>query len=1691
LSERFRENFYANRIRRSDDDVVSVVFPASSTNDLQSVQSILPELPQEQGIAYVFPDNLNVRENRQTSFIIPETTTPAATLAHNDSSETTPTPAATLPHNDSSETTTTSAATLPLGDLTERLEKENEILVNDEANLQANKTEETSAIDERSANLGTEEHLEHLTENPLPEKVDLPSTEKIENIDDEEEDKSSGEEEEIISVSVSRSMSEAFSIPEVVTGIIEFFTTTFAPPPTEQQANEETLAATDQIKTGSSTTATTTTTTFTATENPLTNTDKSRTNVFAGKRVHPFLASKIASQSSTTEASSSTTTTTSARKSFFRQKTLADLNNNKNNNNNNSNNDESSKKIKAEASETATGEPETGKSDKKFNILNRDSRPRFNILNKKTTAENETVTTTIATPEEVIVATEEIAKQDETKTPTEENVVAKEEEVVTPVESVDNPEENKVDVEPKEDPEVNEPKSTPSPILGNQKLRPKFQVPKSLQGRLLEQAVVEKSEKPDVEKEEKSTTEAPVVKDSTPNLRSPLRQRQQSRFSAPATSTSAPVVIKSIAPRSRNRIRPDKPLDLSASPSQTVTRTRPSSPKLRPSSESATEEPTSTTAPRQEGPTTTEKLTVADVLATLHGEPEAEPKTSTLRPHSFKPKFGSASRDKLREKLREHLTPEDHEAALAAGVIFDDENDHDFTLPAPKEHHAEDKPVAAPKPAAEITPARGGGQVRRVARPRPNALNNQPIKNHHNEEEELPRSNTQTIITAPRRRQRPQSGAKVRPEGNTDAAPTTAPPSPTGGRLLSDADLMTGLGFGKKDEEKVFEFMPTPSAPLSNDEEEHSGFEDEIKLEVEEELEEEDNAEAPVEKQEEELLAGPFTPSIEDILKSAVVEHDVPIAKEVILETSTPIPPPVPETPIPLPAPEVSVVVQNPPLRSRSQLPVRHRLENVGPAPAQPGRQQSNLIESKRVRSRQRVIAVSTQAPEIQNAETAQDESATTEHRPTENREISVPRQRQVTRVRQPIRTHATRVAPVQIADAPVSGGTRSRTNNNSRPVTRVVGTNNNKLRVRGGSRSTTEATPTPTTTTHDVIDVEEEKVIDVILSDESDAASEDKSQTENEEFVPDYDLGNVIGKLELTDGESTNIDENDDEAEEAILNHVSNDLVEEELKEIEEEKKGKEIEQQQETIESEIKEKPKETEVAEEGPLRTFQPRFGEKQRNSVRSKLRNHLFEQTSSSPDSLTELKDSISIGNDENTDFLTEDNVTEETFKSVSPSEGLGAVPATFFTTTSRFELASASSLASFLPTQRPQTRIGRSTVGYRSTANEATEKPGLFSKLGISEHSVRDDISITTTPFSTDILTTILSDDILTTTVQSVVDNATLVETELTTEEDPLVNKSVEVGNRLFKRKKVDLLSKLSGKLSDREEKEKKLLNSFAESHSRITTKIPVDEKLITLSTSNPEDSSTKSPLFSSFLRPRRKFEIGAKDFKPILNLSTTEIAEVENSTDTESPTESTTSTTTLVDFNATTIDSSNITTPPTTTTVAADIASLLPTPRPLPKLPFGKKGGGAFKPILFSFSVEKKKKTNVTSQESGEILGINNNNNNNNISSTVSQVETTTVSIDEVEVPVQEPVQQEENVSKVSSLKQKFQFGRKAFGKLAGSKGPEVAPPSSPPPSSSTTTTTTPSSNSSSFDPNTPPTPDVLLALAETSAKVF
>ena len=1608
FNEKFRENFYANRIRR-DVEPVSIVLPATSlNNDILYVQSILPELPQESGIAYIYPDSVNIRENRQTSFVVPETTT----------------------------------AALKETDLTERLENKDELSVNNQAITEAKPVDNT-AKPERSASTFEDEaatELELIADTTTTTTATTATTTEgsiedkpEENVAETEVDaeKSSTEEDEIISVSVSKSMSEAFSIPEVVTGIVEFFTSTFAPA-TSEPGNGDSEPTTEQaVKLEAESTTATTTTTTTASK-----TDKGRSNIFTGKRAHPFLASKTSSQASTTEsAAPASSTSTPARKPFFRQKTLADLN---------SSTGEQSKKNKTEASEPQISN-EIAKPEKKNNLLN-NARPRFNILAKKLSVENETTTTTtttVSTPEEAVSTEDSIALVSDA--PVEVHEEVKEEAAVKEVEDVAD--ENQIEVDTKEAPEPKVEAKTSSPILTKNKLRPKFQVPKSLQGRLLDQVVVEKEDKNEVTEKIADKKPAKEFKATTsaPKTRSPLRLRQQSRFSAPpATPTELPVVIQSISPRSRNRIRPDRPLDLSPSPSQTVTRTRPSSSSFKSRvSEDVTDITTAATKAFDE-PTTTEKITVAKVLATLHGEQEPETEASTLRPHSFKPKLGSASRDKLREKLREHLAPEDH---LEGGEIFEDDHHESSAQQKQKENRSEERPAPKISAAPEFNPSSANsGQVRRVARPRPNKqeLKINPV------EEEKPRSAAEPILTAPRRRQRPQPGTKIKPEHSAENVQ-----APTGGRLLSDADLMTGLGFNKKEEpeEKVFEFIPTPSAPLIEAEEEeiHSDLEDELNLD-------EDKEDLPIdEPKAEKPFAGPYIPTIEDILKSAIVDSNVPIAKDIVLESSTSATIPAPEvldTVVLPPAPEVSldkvVASKKTPLRSRAQLPLRHRLEsghqNQESVPSSAG-PQSNLIESKRVRSRQRVAVIPANATPIE---------VDFEKSEPKQQEASVPTQntRQVTRVRKPIRTQTTRVSQVNNEATVSSPRSRGNSNNNNRPITRV---NNNRLRVRGGSRSTT-AIPDI------VVITEENKALDdgeLTLTGDSNAPV--LQEDTNEVFVPDYDIGNIIGKFELNEGHTNDNTDSPQEVlsnedEEGSLYQLSNELGKEEF---EEEKKEEFEEEKKEEIVKEL-ELVTETNLEETSSVRNFQPKFGQKQRQSVRSKLKSHLFEQAPSSTESFIEIKESeIEEDNTKQNEEKSVEQVPQEQFQSVSPSEGLSAIPASFFTTTSRFGLLPGSG---FLPTQKPQTRVGRSTVGYRNTVNDVTDKPGLFSKVGISEHSVRDELVVTTTP-TTDFTTTTLLDEVLPTTTN---------ENSVAIDDIP-----VEVGNRLYKRKKVDLLSKLSEKVTDREEKERKLLNSFAESHTRITTKFPVDNKLISLSTTNPEESTSKTPALSSFLRPRRKFELGFKDLKPTIVESSTLKPEenFENSTqigDNEN-TETITTTAARIEIDtASTTVLSNITEP------VADSLSLLPTPRPFPKdlkLPFGKKNNDRFKPILLSFTVEKKPvRQNVTkSEESG---------NNSNSTASLSETTTTTTAVTlDVESLDSEP---SASASKISSLKKKFQFGRKAFGKLAGPKG-SAPESSSPPPTPSPSSTSSPTTLSSIPDPNAP---DVLLVPGN-SEKVF
>ena len=116
--------------------------------------------------------------------------------------------------------------------------------------------------------------------------------------------------------------------------------------------------------------------------------------------------------------------------------------------------------------------------------------PAHNTASPATTA---TSTTTVSAPEEVVSTEDGTAPVSDAPIEVTEEV---KEEVAAAVKEVEDVvEENKVEVDLKEEPEPKVEAKTTSPILIKNKLRPKFQVPKSLQGRVHDQVVVEKEDK--------------------------------------------------------------------------------------------------------------------------------------------------------------------------------------------------------------------------------------------------------------------------------------------------------------------------------------------------------------------------------------------------------------------------------------------------------------------------------------------------------------------------------------------------------------------------------------------------------------------------------------------------------------------------------------------------------------------------------------------------------------------------------------------------------------------------------------------------------------------------------------------------------------------------------------------------------------------------------------------------------------------------------------------------------------------------------------------------------------------------------------------------------------------------------------------------------------------------------------------
>ena len=213
-------------------------------------------------------------------------------------------------------------------------------------------------------------------------------------------------------------------------------------------------------------------------------------------------------------------------------------------------------------------------------------------------------------------------------------------------------------------------------LLANRNGRPKFQVPPSLQAKLL-------NHETEIEKE--TTTEKDLQNTATSRPKvSPIKlfNKPNVRPFKPVSPRKLAITENPIEAPKRNGLkllRPQKPIlpDLDVSPSRTITRARTSlrRPSLISSSQTSLDkseqELTSTTT--TELPTTsTEKLTVGEILAGLHGDMQGDLRTSTFRPRSFKPKSDGNKRRERFRLLLNNGTDTDSENDIEEDEVDDD-----------------------------------------------------------------------------------------------------------------------------------------------------------------------------------------------------------------------------------------------------------------------------------------------------------------------------------------------------------------------------------------------------------------------------------------------------------------------------------------------------------------------------------------------------------------------------------------------------------------------------------------------------------------------------------------------------------------------------------------------------------------------------------------------------------------------------------------------------------------------------------------------------------------------------------------------------------------------------------------------------------------------------------------------------------
>ena len=1352
-------------------------------------------------------------------------------------------------------------------------------------------------------------------------------------------------------VSVDKTVAEEFSISKSISDMVDYITSTFAPPSTlltksttEQDVTAETTTAasnelieeittesavkSDDIKAQS----TSKNRLFSAKQNFANNAEKATTaqqNLNA-IRVHPFLANRKL-QEQKLNSVALTIRPASRRHPFFKPRTTTE------------------------------------------NTTNHDIQPTASV-NKGTAEEVEASTSPVQALEEDISQENKVQESPTTKPPPKQSSLQKLLSLrASNAKGIGNKGIASTDIKGS----INSIKPTLISKRLNQRpkfsLSSRFQQKKKLLGELSQKLEnnEQTSSTPNIVSS-KGTT--PLVKTTVSSLRSTSRFRpltKTSRTSRPFVPTSkASTVTSKRLPSLRNRkpspLSPIKPFDLDAAPTRNrFDGSRLSRLSVRPGSKSNSINVPTTFRPNlsttlsvdndaaetnKNQQKTTEQPTVGEIIAGLNGDTTEKPEEFVLV-RKFKPKFGASTRDKLRKRLQDQLSQ-------------DGDDDNSSESPDQSENTPNDQIINQGQGEPETLAPQPKIQGKTRLRSRPSVLRSDKIRQRTRP------SNTgvSSKVVRPRTRSRNRSNDNRRPVGAPRKIKDNSAEAARDSGILTDQDIIAGLLLNvPMDDNKELKQEP----PVESTKDPIEMLNNLITSQLD------SNTNPPAEPE----VSNSIDPgllqnvpkdnpsTLEDFLKSAVVESHLPIVEEQVENNEK-------EAFLPLAIPhlEQAKSFRQKPSQQNRKTRLRSRAKSAGITRSQITSTQVTTESSRptvasRSRSRLRVRNRGrTSARTFQPTEAAI-ESTQTEPKATTKRPLTtISRQRSkstfagsrastLNRSRQRSRTLSSetkgqenKISQVgNVSNLPPAFSTRQPIRQQPlRTKSRTI--SRSRSRVRNKSR----ARVNPAARNKTVDENEFDKSNTSALAQEPKNAQPKESPRSGsnstgklEDDTTDRSIIESTQKFEaktITPEVTTEI-ENSTEDTESITVSDNNSTNKTESAAIAATKTEST---------SEVSPKPQ-----EENPVlpfrRNFKPKFGLRQRKKIRRKLNGLLKESPVQARPSSTKGKLVSSFS--PNAPSTTTKNSTEAsaaleisttTFASVSPANAVTALPAIFFTGTP-FGVSPnydtlfggiSSNPNAFGPTPSPLTRIGRSTVDYSNNLNEIATEGYVEAISGRAIAEVNDPTTSTV-----EVKKSLKND------IKSSKNNI-----------KKLQIKPFKKGG-LFGRKRPNFLKKLN-KIAAIEKNERALFHSFKGVNNPNSIKAGNLENI-----ENNNVAGNQIPASNPVLRPRRKFELGAKLPRPkspstsqpttisddnksnvTRNSDTTEASKeqnVNNGTD-ENEVKSITSD-----------QGKDLSTPSS----IDQVTSFIPTPPP-PKrggiFPFSFKG--PLKPKLLSFSVEKYKK---------------------------------------------------------------------------------------------------------------------------------